>query len=51
MCERYSQSLSQLLDTRILEVDNGIFLRLEVRGEFDSFSTIWSENATLILQR
>jgi hypothetical protein len=26
-------------------------LRLETRGECDNFSTIWSENATLILQR
>jgi hypothetical protein len=50
MCKRDSQGLSRLLDARILEVGDSLFLRLKTREEYDFFSTIWSENATLILQ-
>jgi hypothetical protein len=52
MYEEDSQGLSRLLvDKRILVVGDSLFLRLETRGECDFFSIIWSESATLILQR
>jgi hypothetical protein len=51
MCDSDSRGLSQLLDKRILRVGDNHFLGLEMRGECDDFSTIWSKSATLILQR